>query len=171
MPPVSSPANEIANRRSASWKKFMPDWAFRECQSRGKIGADFCVEYPEALSKWRLAPLREKQRQVGKRTKTWNAVRKTLKNFVDPECLQYDALNSPSVCSPSAANSSEYLRVWPECASQIAYSESLSSSGKWNSKKDHEVESSPWRFGSIHSAERGGTQDGNPSRGCTSPTP
>ena len=38
-------------------EKFMPDWAFRECQSRGKIGADFCVEYPEALSKMALSAI------------------------------------------------------------------------------------------------------------------
>ena len=56
-------------------------------------------ELKEDYQKWRDGPVREKQRQVGRKTKNLKRGTKKTKILLDPECLQRSGLNSPSVCS------------------------------------------------------------------------
>ena len=82
----------------AALEKFMPAW-LEEARERGELGADFCAQVKEDYQKWRFEPVREKQRQVGKKTKNLKRGTKKTKIFLDPGCLRRVALNSPSVCS------------------------------------------------------------------------
>jgi hypothetical protein len=63
----------------AALEKFMPAW-LEEARERGELSADFCPQVKEDYQKWRLEPVREKQRQVGKKTKNLKRGTKKTKN-------------------------------------------------------------------------------------------
>ena len=71
--PLGTAAVCITGKRNkaqamAALEKFIPDW-LEEARERGGLGVDFCAQVKEDYQKWRLEPVREKQRQVGKKTK------------------------------------------------------------------------------------------------------
>ena len=64
----------------AALEKFMPPWMFEEARERGELSANFCAQVKEDYQKWRFEPVREKQRQVGKKTKNLKRGTKKTKN-------------------------------------------------------------------------------------------
>jgi integrase len=102
--PLETAAGRITGKRykaqaMAALEKFMPPWMLEEVRKRGELSADFCAQAKEDYQTWRFEPVREKQRQVGKKTKNLKRGTKKQKILLDTEWLQRVALNSPSVCS------------------------------------------------------------------------
>jgi hypothetical protein len=83
--PLETAAVRITGKRNkaqamAALEKFMPAW-LEEARERGGLSADFCAQVKEDYQKWRLEPVREKQRQVGKKTKNLKRGTKKTKNI------------------------------------------------------------------------------------------
>ena len=79
--------NETRSRRWPPWRNSCPP-GVEEARERGELSADFCAQVKEDYQKWRFEPVREKQRQVGKKTKNLKRGTKKPKIFLDPECLR-----------------------------------------------------------------------------------
>jgi hypothetical protein len=83
--PLETAAVRITGKRNkaqamAALEKFMPAW-LEEARERGELSADFCAQVKEDYQKWRVEPVREKQRQVGKKTKNLKRGTKKTKNI------------------------------------------------------------------------------------------
>jgi hypothetical protein len=83
--PLETAAVRITNKRNkaqamAALEEFMPDW-LEEARERRGLNADFSAQMKEHYQKWRLEPVREKQRQVGKKTKNLKRGAKKPKNI------------------------------------------------------------------------------------------
>ena len=50
-------------------------WLLKEARERGELSKDFCAQVKEEYRKWRMEPVREKQRQAGR--KSGNLTRKS----------------------------------------------------------------------------------------------
>ena len=85
--PLETAATRITSKRNkaqamAALKEFLPPEVFERVRERGELGADSCAQLKEDYQKWRDEPVREKQRQVGRKTK--NLKRGTKKTKITP---------------------------------------------------------------------------------------
>jgi hypothetical protein len=80
LPQAALLVNETRPRRWAALEKFMLASMLERARERGELSADFCAQLKEDYQKWRFEPVREKQRQVGKKTKNLKRGTKKTKN-------------------------------------------------------------------------------------------
>jgi hypothetical protein len=83
--PLETAAVVITGKRNkaqamAALEEFMPAW-LEDARERGELSAEFCAQVKKDYQKWRVGPVREKQRQVGKKTKNLKRGTKNPKNI------------------------------------------------------------------------------------------
>jgi hypothetical protein len=84
--PLEIAARRITGERTkakamAALEELLPFEILEEVRERGELSANFCAQVKENYQKWRIEPVREKQRQVGKETKNLKRGTKKTQNI------------------------------------------------------------------------------------------
>jgi hypothetical protein len=83
--PLETAARRITGERNkaqamAALEELLPSWMLEQARERGGLSGAFCARVKEEYQKWRFESVRQKQRQVGKKTKNLKRGTKKTKN-------------------------------------------------------------------------------------------